>query len=531
MVRSKRQAAAIILITVFLVALTRGLTISHNMELHSDEHVFFTAAQSLKGYLSGSSPVYEEVKEYPEGAIVFQLPFHILTAVINRLCSAGISPRLSGRIADVFYFTIGVALGGVIIYRFFSKKPVYTALYGLIAVFSLLHIEQSRYGTGDAISLFLLMSVVLLTASGLSAEKRRGVHVAFAVFAAGAAGAVKYPLVIFAAIPAFAAVRLMRGAPRGRKLAAAAAFLAVLWLGFAVFSPKAALDPMYIYRASTRELGDYLGAAGLPLYLKLWSNFMSIFTYSMLYSGFPLMPLWLFLALRAAFREKTGGNGVRVFFCRVMPVMLIVFFSYNLLATFFAMRSFYPFFFLGDLYVAAAAGNWLQRGGARRAAVLVLSAFMVLRGAWLVGAMSARNDGARMTALIESAVDDSWDKTTILSGYIIFPDGLEDEKETTVVNITDARFAGEDAMRLAPGELFIAGARDFAIGGFQYNFLPKKYSVFASSTAWRSFAAVNEEYCVGRLYPQYYYYLFGYWLSGTTGTVLEFPTCTVYYRA
>ena len=47
--KSKRQAAAIILITVFLVALTRGLTISHNMELHSDEHVFFTAAQSLKG--------------------------------------------------------------------------------------------------------------------------------------------------------------------------------------------------------------------------------------------------------------------------------------------------------------------------------------------------------------------------------------------------------------------------------------------------------------------------------------------------
>lgn len=53
------------------------------------------------------------------------------------------------------------------------------------------------------------------------------------------------------------------------------------------------------------------------------------------------------------------------------------------------MRSFYPFFFLGDLYVAAAARNWLQRGGARRAAVLALSAFMVLRGAWLVGAMSA----------------------------------------------------------------------------------------------------------------------------------------------
>ena len=125
MEKSRKQFIGIVLIMVFMIALTRGLTISHNMELHGDEHVFFTAAQSLKGYISGSSPVYEEVKEYPEGAIVLQVPFHILTAIINRLAGADISPRLSGRIAAVFYFTVGAVLGCVVFRRFFSNQCLY----------------------------------------------------------------------------------------------------------------------------------------------------------------------------------------------------------------------------------------------------------------------------------------------------------------------------------------------------------------------------------------------------------------------
>ncbi len=88
MEKSRKQFIGIMLIMVFMIALTRGLTISHNMELHPDEHVFFNAAQSLKGYISGSSPVYVEEKEYPEGAIVLQLPFHILSSVIARASAA-----------------------------------------------------------------------------------------------------------------------------------------------------------------------------------------------------------------------------------------------------------------------------------------------------------------------------------------------------------------------------------------------------------------------------------------------------------
>lgn len=92
MALSKKKFITIVIATLLLIFLTRGLIITHNIELHCDEKVFFTAAQSLKGYISGSSPVYEEVKEYPEGAIVYYLPFHILTAVINRVFNVNIDP-------------------------------------------------------------------------------------------------------------------------------------------------------------------------------------------------------------------------------------------------------------------------------------------------------------------------------------------------------------------------------------------------------------------------------------------------------
>lgn len=45
------------------------------------------------------------------------------------------------------------------------------------------------------------------------------------------------------------------------------------------------------------------------------------------------------------------------------------------------------------------------------------------------------------------------------------------------------------------------------------------------------FKNVNKGYYVGSAYPDYYYYLFGYWIKGTTGTDYEFPSCAVYYRS
>lgn len=528
MEKSRKQAVGIVLIMVFMIVLTRGLTVTHNMELHGDEHVFFTAAQSLKGYISGSSPVYEEVKEYPEGAIVLQLPFHILTAIINRLTAANISPRLSGRIAAVFYFTVGAVLGCVVFHRFFSKKPFPLAVYAAVVVFSLIHIEQSRYGTGDAISFALLMAVIFLTASALTAEKHTFLRLLSAFFVCGVLCAVKYPLIYFSVIPIFGCIALLHGQHGGRKAAVITAAVVLVYLGFAAVSPKAAFHSSYIIRASTRELGAYLGT-GISRLTLLWINLMCVTTYSMLYSGLPLMPVFFVLGARRAWKESSAAP-VELLFGRILPVIIAVFFAYNLTASFLAMRSFYPFFFLTDLYAAAYIGSWLESVGAKRAAAYALTGIMVLRGAYLICLMTDNSDSARMADMIDRAVSDDWNTTTVLSGQLIFPDNYQQHINQHVIDIRDERFSSPDTMRLHRGELFIAGARDHSISSFQFAFVPFDSISGADEYAWVEFSEVNEEYCVGRLYPEYYYYLFGYWLRGTTGTGAEFPTCTIYYR-
>ena len=401
------------------------------------------------------------------------------------------------------------------------------AVYAAAIVFSLIHIEQSRYGTGDAVSFALLMAVILLTASALTSEKRNFLWLLSAFFVCGVLSAVKYLLIFFAVIPVFGCIMLLRGQRSGKKAAVIAAAVVLVYLGFAVASPKAALNPSYIVQATTRELGAYLGT-GLSRLTLLWINFMCIMTYSMLYSGLPLMPVFFVLGVRSAW--KNAAEPVELLFRRVLPLVIAVFFAYNLTVSFLAMRSFYPFFFLTDLYAAAYIGCWLESSRAKRTAALALTGIMVLRGAYLIYLMTDNSDSTRMQQLVDSAVDEDWCETTILSGFMVFPNNILTYPNTSVIDIRDERFSTSDTMLLHKGELFIAGARDHGISSFQFSFVPFDTLSGADEHAWVDFARVNAEYCVGRLYPEYYYYLFGYWLRGTTGTGAEFPTCTVYYR-
>lgn len=167
MAESKKRSVLIVIAMIMLITFTRAIDLKHNMNLHGDEHVFFNAAQSLKNYLLGSAETFEEEKEYPEGAYVFQLPFHILSAIYSNITGNSVNPCISGRLAAIFYFTLGAVLGCAMLYRFFSKKPIYIVTYALIMIFSLLHIEQSRYGTGDPITFPLLMAIIILTAQAL----------------------------------------------------------------------------------------------------------------------------------------------------------------------------------------------------------------------------------------------------------------------------------------------------------------------------------------------------------------------------
>lgn len=529
MKKSRKKEIVIIVLMCALILFTRALTVAHNMYLHADEHVFYEAAQSLKGYLSGSSPVYEEVKEYPEGAIVLQLPFHILTAIVNRLSDSAISPRLSGRLAAVFYFTLGAVMGCALIRRFLSDKPSCIAVFALTAVFGIMNIEQSRYGTGDAISFFLLMALIYLSAESLANKKHSAALLLAAAFVSGMLCAVKYPLIFFFLIPLYALLVGIKGHRIEKRLAMSVAMLAVLYIGFAVISPKAAFDPGYVIRASTRELGAYVGTLTSML-SRVYSNFMCVAAYALLYSGVPLMPLF---ALKTVVKKWNSGfeaSATGRLFTRVIPVLAALFFLYNLSAAFLAMRTFYPFFLLCDIYAAVELGEWLESSRAKKAAAILLTGFMLVRGGYMLFVLSDNTDSARMADMIDEAVDDNWYKSTVLSGFAIYPDNKGSLKDPNVINITDERFSSENSMQLDKGELFIAGARDHTIMPFMFDFLPSAIGADQDSSSWVAFKEVNREYYIGRLYPEHYYYLFGHWLKGSTGGAVEFPTCEIYYR-
>ena len=529
MENSKKKTQFIVMAMVVLIVLTRALTISHNMELHADEHVFYTAAQSLKGYLSGSSPIYEEVKEYPEGAIVMQLPFHIMTAVINRLFNCSITPQLSGRIAAVFYFTAGAVLGCIILYRYFSQKPLYMMLYSLILVFSIRHIIQSRYGTADAITLFLLMAVLLLTAESMTRiHCYRYLFAAF--FAAGALGASKYPLFFFAAIPVYGMVVLFKQTAREKRILITLAALAFLYFGFAVLSPKAAFDPMYIWRASTREIGAYMASGGTSLFEAVWTRFMSILTYSMLYSGFPLAPIFFIIGARYMRLACDKGKSAQRLFAMVIPILTAIFFTYNLFVSLLVFRTYYPFFFISDLYAVMAIGRWAETGKIKRFAVCLLTVIMLARSIYFIYLLSDRNDKTHVAELISNVVDDEWSTTTILSGYVILPDDYNTYPGLSIIDSDDERFLDSEGIALTEGELFIAGARDFTVYSRCFNFLPSLYDDNVDSLSWIAFRNANSQYYAGALYPDYIYYLFGYWLMGNDGCY-EFPAFRVFYRA
>ena len=142
----------LIIFFILVIVSTRAVTIGHNMLLHPDESVFFSASESLKQYLVGSAKEYEEEKEYPEGAIVLQLPFHIGGAVLRKIIGIDFSARLIGRISSVFYFSAGMVLGFIILDKFFSAA--YMVLKGKGRLFLIYPAPQMLFLLGKNVKIF-----------------------------------------------------------------------------------------------------------------------------------------------------------------------------------------------------------------------------------------------------------------------------------------------------------------------------------------------------------------------------------------
>ena len=515
--RSWRVLAAAM---ILLLLLTRGLTLCHNRELHPDEHVFYLAADSLADRLLGQSASFDEVKPYPEGAIVLQTPFHLLASLAG---DAAPDSQVVGRIAAVVYFTLGAVLLLSVFRRYFDPRPASGCFLSLLMVFSLFHIEQSRYGTGDAISFFLLAWILLLCGESLRPGKDGFFRpLCLAAFLTGVLCAVKYPLIYFFLLPAAA---LARKTGKGWFWSRRMLLMVLLSVaGFLLFSPKLIRDPVnYLYHLIARETHDYIRYGNISEVGGVFNHLASLAVFFLVYSGLPLAPLFLVPALKKG--PTDPGDDEAFLFRRFLPWTLGIFFVYNLFARSLFMRTYYPFFVLADLYVAAGAGEWFCHGHGRRRVVVILAALLVIRGGWNIAAMTGDRGADRLDRRIESAAGETWRRTTLLEpGFFLSfdPAGLRSPVSEDLLH--------EEARELEPGEMVVTATQ--AHGRCAHYLLPCSHpEANTLIRRWDDFRSLNREYYRGSVYPEYYYWLFGFWIKGTTGTDYEFPTNAVYFRS
>ena len=524
---------AIMLICIFA---TRAVCLMHGARLHPDETVFEYSASSLADCLLGEADEYKEIKEYPEGAYVFQMPFYVLGHLLNKV-GLDIPERALGRAGAVIYFALGAMLGAMLLFRFFNAQRVQFSIYATIIVFSLIHIEQSRYATGDAISMFLIMLIVYLSALALERRNVGAYKWLLLAFAStGALCAVKYPLIFFGIIPLYAATMYIKGKSLGKKLAIAAAMLLALFVVFLLFSPKVIADPMYVKRVIDIELGRYMVSGNMAEVGGKKNHLASMAIYTLFYSGFPLALIFACLGFAATWKRRGELGAHGSLFGIVLPITIGVFFAYNICVKTLFMRTLYPFFFLTDIYVAVAAGELVCKHRWGKGLCTALCAFMAMRGIFLVYAMAEPAEYDRVDRLIERAVDDGWQKTTklesVMGMWLPFDEEgcIELGLESLYDGGYDGRFSAPETARLEEGELLITATLDYSRCN-RYFFPIYDEIVNAGIERWEMFKNVNKEYYVGSAYPDYYYYLFGYWIKGTTGTDYEFPSCAVYYRS
>ena len=511
----KRILLYIVLSMLVLIAITRLPTLRHGLKLHPDELVFFSSASSL--FLNSQYHVY---KLYPEGAFLMQMPFQMLRQLVLLFIKYGSGSQLfgahmTGRFAAVLYFSLGAVLGCTFLHMT-QKKTLPIVLFAVTIVFSLFQIEQSRYGTGEAPSFFLMMAMLNLLALFMRSNKA-GLLFA-AAFAAGALGAVKYPQIYFLLLPIGAAILNRRS---GKKPLALNIVVIVLCaaVGFVCLSPSV-LKSGFLQQVISRETNAYLAnpnivSTGTPL-----GHLISLTIYHLLYSDVPFAPVFAIIGLISLYRksEKTSST---TFFSIFVPLVFVGFFIYNLFISTLFFRTYYLYFCVMLLYVAIGLSELFSRKGVKQI-VLALLCVMVLRGGYFVALLSQPQKDAGAPLRTHAMWTEDAVATFVGSGFV----NGDIPSTATQISLTDAFVSTTPTLKA--GEFC-------AIGGYQYCVARNKIfeidnaAVLSMTNGWNSFREENEKYLFAQLYPDYYYALFGFWLEGNMGTLYEFPSVYYYY--
>ena len=533
-----REKSAFILMCFLgavLILITRALTLTFHMDIHPDEWVFYYGTDSLLDALLHGTEFVER-KEYPEGAYLMHLPFQALGRLISWLTGQEKQLRLWGRISSVCWFTGAVMLGMYLEFRYLGKNRKAAGFYLLTMCFSLFFLEHSRYGVGDMISLFLLMAVVTATAKWCSRPRSWG-WILVAAFLSGALGAVKYPQLYFALIPLATWILVSRDS-RKRKLMSALGLLLICLAGFLVFSPKGIQDPSYFWRVIEREMGAYVttdNGAGIH------NNIAKMLLHHLLFLEFPMAALLLavygiksILSRPAGYYRELQGpaQGEKVLFHNVLPVTILGFLFYNVLVENLIMRTMTPYFGLCPLYTAWAVSCLYREGRWKKAAILLLTLVLVLRGGLMIWVTSSDYFCNQYIETVQTVLEQQDGRGRIITlrgSYVPHKSVIFENRE--VRSLTPWVFEEENDydMEILPGDVVITGALEFSVA--RKPLLPTDNpDAMLWYDTWEYFRQENREHFVATSTPGWIYYLLGCTVPGNSFAGFTLPRSYVYYR-
>lgn len=516
---------AMIVSLVLIIAVLRLMCIKHEYNNHPDEKVFIHASVALKDKVLGVAE-YSELKEYPEGSYFFYFPFQILAHILENASVAHISAGLWNRIGAVLYSVLGIVLG-ITVLRYMHGSNTTVLLYLILNAFSLFQIEQSRYGTGDPITFPLLMLCIYLLLRWLNEES--DILWYSSCFIVGVLASVKYPLVYFAVLPIIALLFRIEGYSKAFDMV----FFGIVFIvtGFMLFSPGVMKDLDYISRVCKRELDAYIYAGNVTEDGGILNHFFSMLVYWLLYAD-------CILAIPFFCRGSFGINvrcdkGLRkesiLYFKWVLPCVILVFLGYNAFVRTLFMRTIYPFFCVALLYTSVGVELVIQNKR-RRVIALCIVAFTVIRGLTFLEAYRQADDNKEyIMNCIDEALDISkTDRVVILGSDTYFSGNMKNEELFSLADcITRDELMKKGFPSISSGDIVLTGSLEFGKAG-RYCFPIKNDHLKIFIQSWEMFKTENREGYIGQSYPQYYGYLYGFWIKGTNASEYDFPMNYVY---
>lgn len=510
--RDKRLFALLVIAMLGLILITRVAGIRHGLDMHTDEYKFEKWASSVV-----YSPYEADFPDYPNGAILFQIPFHLVFRALGGVLGRSLPTWVAGRVASIVYFMLGSWLGIRLCWKLSGKNLWAAGFYAAIMVFSLFHLEQSRYNTGDAISLFVIMSI--LTVLDIYIRERNEFYLYFSALLCGVVGAIKFPLLLFVAFPIAALAGQDKARSRLRQIVFILLFMV---LGLLLFSPKLFENPAFFQQIIFKQLNNYVANPDISYTASPLNNVVTVLVYHLFFSDFPLaLP---FAVLGCVQLNRRDGEGHHILYTRVVPGFILFFIAYNIFAGQLLFRSIYPYFYLCNIYTALGLAAFMQRKRWQKTVVLSLGAFMAVRGGMFTYALMQPSNQERAIGAMTS--HENWDERNIIVNYGV--DYLM-QRRLSERRYTYSYDFYEDFV-LLPGEFGISVSMDTLYT--RRRILPDEVNTRMASRAekWEQTKADLEPHLIGK-YGSYFDYIFyGMWLSGSTLNEYEFPIHYVYYN-